>query len=193
MKYFICSDIHGSAAACRKLITGFSALKCDILIILGDILYHGPRNPLPEEYNPKEVCALLNPLADKIIACRGNCDAEVDQMVLSFPVGADYTMTTDNGVRIFASHGHVYAPLNESGTAPAVAGSRLPPLTGTAVALYGHTHVQKLYQTGSTIVCNPGSPALPKEGSPAGFALYENRNITLYSLDGTEIRTLSLS
>ena len=86
MKYFICSDIHGSESACKTALTFYNDLKCDKLLLLGDILYHGPRNDLPQGHNPKGVIALLNPLADKIIACRGNCEAEVDQMVLNFPI-----------------------------------------------------------------------------------------------------------
>jgi uncharacterized protein len=197
MKYFFCSDIHGSAPACEKLLNQFSALKCDKIILLGDVLYHGPRNNLPQGYDPKKVIALLNPLSDKIIACRGNCDAEVDQMVLHFPLMADYTLTIDNGITIFASHGHVYSPLAEDATHASVEGSKLPPLSKesaqqTALVLYGHTHVQKLYKSDSYVVCNPGSPSIPKENSPAGFAVYENRLITLYDLDGQPITNLSL-
>jgi uncharacterized protein len=180
------SDIHGSASACEKALKQYEALKCDMLILLGDVLYHGPRNPLPDAYEPKKVCALLNPLADRIIACRGNCDSEVDQMVLSFPVQADFAYIADNGVRIFASHGHIYAPAEESKDTPVVSGSAIPPLGGTSVELFGHIHIQMLYKNKAGIaVCNPGSVSLPKNGSPAGFAVYENRRITLYALDGS--------
>ena len=105
MKYFICSDIHGSETALKKILEQYKMHNADYLILLGDILYHGPRNPLPEGHNPKGVVELLNPLADKIIACRGNCDAEVDQMLLSFPVLADYSFIVDNGLKFFCTHG----------------------------------------------------------------------------------------
>jgi uncharacterized protein len=192
MKYFICSDIHGSAGACQKIVAQFEALKCDELILLGDILYHGPRNPLPDKYDPKIVAGLLNPLADRIIACRGNCDSEVDQMILSFPIGADYTLTVDNGVRIFASHGHIYSPADEQGI-PLVPESRQPPLSGTALELFGHIHIQMLFKNSSGItVCNPGSVSLPKNGSQAGFAVYENKQIALYSMDGNELKSMEI-
>lgn len=193
MKYFIMSDIHGSASACEKALNQFEAMKCDEIILLGDVLYHGPRNPLPDAYDPKAVCAMLNPLAGRIIACRGNCDSEVDQMVLSFPVQADYAYIVDDGVRIFASHGHVYAPAEETADEPVVGGSRIPQLAGTAVELFGHIHIQMLYKNKAGIaVCNPGSVSLPKNGSPAGFAVYENRLITLYAMDGSVQKTLAL-
>ena len=193
MKYFIMSDIHGSASACEKALNYFTAMKCDEIILLGDLLYHGPRNPLPDKYDPKAVCAMLNPLADRIIACRGNCDSEVDQMVLAFPMQADYTYVVDEGVRIFLSHGHIYSPAQESGCRPVVDGSRLPLSEGTSVALFGHIHIQMLYKNEAGItVCNPGSVSLPKNGSPAGFAVYEKRLITLYALDGSVQKTLAV-
>lgn len=210
MKYFICSDVHGSAPACETLLNQFVSLSCDKIIMLGDVLYHGPRNNLPQGYDPKKVIALLNPIADKIIACRGNCDAEVDQMVLHFPLMADYTLTVDSDVQIFASHGHVYSPLAEDKIHTAVDGSKLPPfaqyntqnadaearskstLHHASLVLYGHTHVQKLYKTDSYAVCNPGSPSIPKENSPAGFAVYENCSVTLYDLNGKVMKSLLL-
>ena len=193
MKYFIVSDIHGSASACEKALAQFEQLHCDMIILLGDVLYHGPRNLLPDAYDPKKVCALLNPLADKIIACRGNCDSEVDQMVLQFPMLADYTLTVDNGVKLFASHGHLYSPAKETEASPVVEGSRMMygSSAGTeTVHLFGHIHVQLLYKNScGVLVCNPGSVSLPKNGSPAGFAVCENRMVTLYSLDGKSIKT----
>lgn len=201
MKFLVCSDIHGSETACKKIVYKFFEEKCDKIILLGDILYHGPRNPLPEGHNPKGVIALLNPLAEKIICCRGNCDAEVDQMVLNFPCLADYTLTYDGNIEIFASHGHVYSPLNEEGSAAAVSGSKLPPVFKTnenflenekkagaaetdykKIVLFGHTHIQKSYTINGIKVCNPGSPSLPKESSPKGYAIIDNGEITLKSL-----------
>jgi putative phosphoesterase len=193
MKYFIMSDIHGSASACEKALNQFEAMKCDEIILLGDVLYHGPRNPLPDAYDPKAVCAMLNPLAGRIIACRGNCDSEVDQMVLKFPVLSDYTYVVDDGVRIFASHGHIYSPAAESEESPVVGGSKIPQLDGTAVELFGHIHVQLLYKTKAGItVCNPGSVSLPKNDSPAGFAVYGDRLITLFTMDGKEQKRLAV-
>lgn len=170
MKYLIISDIHGSLKATQKFLEIFEKEKCDKIICLGDILYHGPRNILLDDYNPKAVIALLNPLADKILACRGNCDAEVDQMVLDFPCQADYTYIVEDGISILANHGH----LNIS--------------TKTYdIALYGHTHIQQLYQKeDGLVVCNPGSVSLPKENSPKGYAIYQNRTIAIFNLDTEE-------
>ncbi|MBQ3826124.1 MAG: phosphodiesterase [Spirochaetaceae bacterium] len=181
MKYFIISDIHGSEGALKIALEAFRESKSDYLIILGDILYHGPRNPLPESHNPKGVVELLNPLADKIIACRGNCDAEVDQMLLSFPVLSDYALIADNGTRLFCTHGHIYNPEN------------LPHLSGTDLFLFGHTHIQELYKAeGKPAICNPGSISLPKANSAAGYAIYENRSITTYNLAGKIIARLTV-
>ena len=192
MKCFIMSDIHGSAAACEKALAHFHALKCNKIILLGDILYHGPRNPLPENYASALVSQMLNPLAHKIIACRGNCDAEVDQMVLAFPISADYACIVDNGVRIFASHGHIYSPAKKTSDEAVVAGSKIPPLSPNDIELFGHIHEQLLYKTQEgVLVCNPGSTSLPKNGSPAGFAVYEKGEIALYDMDGRELKRMS--
>jgi len=192
MKCFIMSDIHGSAAACEKALAHFHALKCDTIILLGDILYHGPRNPLPENYAPALVSQMLNPLAHKIIACRGNCDAEVDQMVLAFPISADYACIVDDGVRIFASHGHIYSPAKKTSDEAVVDGSKIPPLSPNDIELFGHIHEQLLYKTQEgVLVCNPGSTSLPKNGSPAGFAVYEKGEIALYDMDGRELKRMS--
>ena len=194
MKYLICSDIHGSESACKKILEQFQNMNCDKLIILGDILYHGPRNPLPQGHNPKGVIELLNPIADKIFACRGNCDAEVDQMVLNFPMMADFVQLVDDGVQLFCSHGHVYAPLRADGNLPAGCPSTAsqPKLSAPAVVFYGHTHVSVLEKNPQgIIVCNPGSTSLPKENTEAGFAVYENKKITLFNMEEKEIKALS--
>lgn len=195
MKYLICSDIHGSETACKKILQHFQDMNCDKLIILGDILYHGPRNPLPEGHSPKGVIELLNPIADKIYACRGNCDAEVDQMVLSFPILADFVQLIDEGVQIFCTHGHIYAPLRADGKVPAGCemSSKQPILNAPALALYGHTHVSVLEKnTDGIVVCNPGSTSLPKMGTDPGFAIYENKKISLFNLEGKELKTIKL-
>lgn len=195
MKYLICSDIHGSETACSKVVKFFNDFGCDKMLILGDVLYHGPRNPLPEGHNPKGVIELLNPMADKIIACRGNCDAEVDQMVLKFSVLADYCQLFDEGLQIFCTHGHVYSPLRADGNIPAgcETSNKRPIVTNPAVVFYGHTHVTVLEKNqDGTVVCNPGSTSLPKGGTEAGFAILENKTITLFNMDGKEIKSLKM-
>lgn len=159
MKLFIASDIHGSAAWCRKMLDAFKKERADKLVLLGDILYHGPRNPLPDGYAPKEVFEMLNPLADRIIAVRGNCDSEVDQMVLDFNVSSDYAEIWDGGKKIVLSHGH----------------RTVPPLGGDDVYITGHTHVPlNVVENEGYLHLNPGSVSLPKESSAHGYILYDN-------------------
>lgn len=200
MKYLVFSDIHGSESFCQKAISFFEIFNCDKILILGDILYHGPRNPLPQGHNPKGVIEILNSYSDKIFCCRGNCDAEVDQMVLNFQVLSDFVHLFDNGLEIFCSHGHVYTPLLHDGKKPAGCeiASKSPNLQNPSVFFYGHTHVSVLEknQTGIT-VCNPGSISLPKGGTEAGFAVLETKNhenlnhkISLFNMEGQVIKTL---
>ena len=167
MKLLIASDIHGSAKYCRKLVEAFSREGADKLLLLGDILYHGPRNPLPEEYSPKQVIEMLSEIKQKIICVRGNCDAEIDLTVLPFPV-PDYAWVYADGLNICLSHGH----------------RAVPPLSETDIYLTGHTHVP-LKQTGEYIHLNPGSVSLPKEDSRHGYILYENRKFIFKDIDGT--------
>ncbi len=166
MRYLIASDIHGSAYWCERLLERFESLKADRLIFLGDILYHGPRNDLPEGYAPKQVIAMLNPLAEKITCVRGNCEAEVDQMVLDFPVMSDSAYICDFGQRIFATHGHLWTP------------DSLPPLAEGDIFLFGHTHVpmdELRHVKGREVRCiNPGSVSIPKNGSPHRALLWED-------------------
>ena len=193
MKYLICSDIHGSKSACKKAIDFFYDFKCDKILILGDILYHGPRNDLPPGHDPKGVITLLNPLAEKILACRGNCDAEVDQMVLNFPCMADYVLIEDNGTPIFCTHGHVFAPLKMDGKVPegCEKGAKKPLIKGPGIVFYGHTHISLLEKgLENLVLCNPGSLSLPKGGKEAGFAVYENHKIGLYNIEGKELKSL---
>lgn len=169
MKILIASDIHGSAHWCKKLTEKFKEEGADMLVLLGDILYHGPRNPLPDGYSPKEVCALLNPLADKIVAVRGNCDAEVDQMVLDFNISSDYATVYDGGVKLTLSHGH----------------RETPPLKDGDIYLTGHTHVPlDCVEKEGYIHLNPGSVSLPKEDSPHGYILYFNKTFLFKTFDG---------
>lgn len=179
MKYLICSDIHGSYTTCKKVIDQFHLLKCDFIVLLGDVLYHGPRNPIPEGHDPQAVADFLNKYSDKIIACRGNCDAEIDQMLLNFPITQDYSMILDDGTRIFATHGHLYTPDNAK--------------IQYDVYFSGHTHIQVLERgEHNSIICNPGSTSLPKASSSTGFAVYENHSVMLYDIEGTKLKTMSL-
>ena len=172
MKLMIASDIHGSAYYCKKLLEAYEREGAEKLLLLGDILYHGPRNDLPEGYAPKEVIAMLNPLKDKLLCVRGNCDTEVDQMVLSFPVLADYAIFWLDGKAVYATHGHNY---NEE---------KLPPLADGDILLNGHTHVPKCTDHGTYTYMNPGSVSIPKENSPHSYMIYENGKFLWKDLDG---------
>lgn len=176
MKYLIFSDIHGSSSRTKRMLEIFEEKQCDLMIILGDVLYHGPRNPLPEGHNPQEVVQLLNNYKDKIICVGGNCDATVDQMVLSFPCLAEYTIIMDEGVKLFATHGHHYSV------------EKLPILHKGDVFLYGHTHLWEIEEREGIIHCNPGSISLPKEGRPATYALYEKGVLEVYTLEGEKLK-----
>ena len=160
MKYFIASDIHGSSYWCRLLLDAFDREQADRMILLGDILYHGPRNELPRDYDPKAVIAMLNALPQKPLCVRGNCEAEVDQQVLSFPVLADYAIIDIGSRQIFATHGHLY---NED---------QMPPLGKGDILLCGHFHVPANAVHDDYIYMNPGSVSLPKCDSWNGYMTY---------------------
>ena len=175
MKWLLASDIHGSAYWCRKLTARYRAEKADRMLLLGDLLYHGPRNDLPEEYNPREVISMLNGMKNDILAVRGNCEAEVDQMVLDFPVLADYAVL-DLGCRmIFATHGHVY---NED---------HLPPLHRGDILLHGHTHIPKCTVHDTYICMNPGSVSIPKENTHHGYMTLDGGVFRWHDLDGNVV------
>ena len=184
MKYLIASDIHGYAYYCREVIEKFQKSGAERLILLGDLLYHGPRNDLPKEYAPKEVTAMLNSLKTKIWAVRGNCEAEVDQMVLEFPVMADYAILVLNGHTIFATHGHLF---NEE---------VLPPICDGDVILHGHTHLlkaEKLEKDGIHFYhLNPGSTSLPKGGNPNTYAMLDGDVFTIYDFDDQVVTSIEL-
>lgn len=180
IKYLIASDIHGSAFYCRKLLEAFDREEADKLLLLGDILYHGPRNPLPEEYNPKEVARMLNERKEKILCVRGNCDGEVDQMMLEFPILADYCLLSVGKRMIFATHGHHFNEKN------------LPMLSEGDVLLHGHTHIPVLEEREGYILANPGSVTLPKENSIRGYLLLDEKSFILKDLDDTFSVRLSL-
>ena len=180
MKLMVASDIHGSARFCRELTEAWRREAPDRLLLLGDLLYHGPRNDLPDGYAPKEVIAMLNALSPAPLCVRGNCEAEVDQMVLNFPVLADYAWLDVNGLRIFATHGHLYGEDNP------------PPLAEEDILLCGHTHVPAWRQQNGILYLNPGSVSLPKEQSPRGYLILEQRTWSWRELDGRVWHELSL-
>ena len=170
MKYLIVSDIHGSVTALQKVLNYFHNNQCDMLCLLGDILNFGPRNSIPEGHNPQEVARLLNTVSSKVIAIRGNCDSEVDQMLLNFPIMSDYTMLVDEGKRLLLTHGHLYNPENTAH------------LDFDAL-FFGHTHIPQLYKTNEgKIICNTGSVTFPKEVNPPTFAVYEAGKVKVIKL-----------
>lgn len=176
MKLMIASDIHGSEFWCRKLLEAFENEKADRILLLGDILYHGPRNDLPLGYAPKKVIELLNAIKDKIFCVRGNCDTEVDQMVLEFPILADYAVIPLEDRLIYATHGHNY---NEA---------KLPPLQNGDILLHGHTHVPKCTEHENYIYMNPGSTSIPKENSHHGYMILEGNTFEWKDFDGNTVK-----
>lgn len=180
MKYMFASDVHGSAYFCRKMLEAYREEGAERLVLLGDLLYHGPRNDLPKEYAPKEVITMLNDKKDEIYTVRGNCEAEVDQMVLEFPVLADYCVLVIEGKTFFATHGHVYNT------------DHLPPLKKGDILIHGHTHVLKAENMGDYIWLNPGSVSIPKEGNPHTYAVLENGLFEIKDFDGNVVKSIQL-
>ena len=172
MKILIASDIHGSAIYCRMLLNRYQKENADRLLLLGDILYHGPRNDLPEEYAPKQVIEMLNAYKDEIFCVRGNCEAEVDQMVLAFPVLADYALMPLGEHMVYITHGHVFNK------------EHLPPMKAGDILLHGHTHVPAYEAFGSYMYMNPGSVSIPKEGTPRSYMTLEGETFTWKTLEG---------
>lgn len=171
MKLLVISDIHGSLFYLKKILNIFEKNSYDKILILGDELYHGPRNPLPKEYNPKEAAELLNRYKNKIIAVRGNCDSEVDQMVLDFPITADYNMILWENKKIFMTHGHIYNIDN----------SLL--LENGDILIYGHFHIPMIQRKEGKIFLNPGSISLPKENNSNSFGVFENGNFYIKDME----------
>ena len=185
MKLMFASDIHGSAYYCRRMLELYQKSNANRLILLGDILYHGPRNDLPKDYAPKEVIAMLNPLKDQILAVRGNCDTEVDQMVLEFPILADYAFLLVEGQAIYATHGHIFHE------------NHLPPVQDGDVLIHGHTHLleakEMRTEDGRRIkILNPGSVSIPKGGNPATYGILEDGVFSILDLENREIRRMEL-
>lgn len=172
MKFLIASDIHGSEYYCKKLIERFYEESCDRILLLGDILYHGPRNDLPKEYNPKGVIEILNNLSDKILSVRGNCDTEVDQMVLSFPVLADYGFVIMGDRPVFLTHGHnIPESIKKCGN----------------IVLSGHTHIPVCIEEEGYIGMNPGSVSIPKESSPHSYMTFKMGTFLWKDLESGEV------
>lgn len=172
MKWLIASDIHGSSLYCMRLLEAWDRERADRMLLLGDVLYHGPRNDLPEGYAPKEVIALLNARKNAIYCVRGNCEAEVDQMVLEFPVMADYLLLPVGEKCIYATHGHIYHE------------NHLPPMKKGDMLLHGHTHIPVCREHEDYVYCNPGSVSIPKENSPRSYMVMEDGLFTWKTLEG---------
>ena len=172
MKIMVASDIHGSAYYCEWLIENYKISEAQRLLLLGDILYHGPRNDLPKDYDPKKVAELLNEYKDNIMCIRGNCDSEVDDMVLSFPVTAEYAVLFDGERMIFATHGHRYNIDN------------IPPMKSGDILLYGHTHVPLCTAKKGVNIMNPGSVSIPKENSPHSYMIIEDGVYSWHDFEG---------
>ena len=176
MKLMFPSDIHGTISYAEKMAKAYKDEKAEKLILLGDLLYHGPRNDLPKDYNPKAVITLLNSLKTEILAVRGNCEAEVDQMVLEFPVLADYSTIFLDNKMFFITHGHTYNTSNP------------PNLKNGDFLIHGHTHIPTIEpQQEDYIYINPGSTTLPKNGSKNSYMVYENKKFTIKDFDGNII------
>lgn len=180
MKWMIASDLHGSAKYARLLTEAYAREEADRLLLLGDLLYHGPRNDLPPDYDPKQVIALLSPLKERIFCVRGNCDTEVDQMVLPFPILADYCLLECRSRLIYGTHGHIYNLQNP------------PPLAPGDVLLCGHTHIPANQEQDGLLYLNPGSVSIPKENSPRGYMTLEEGLFQWKELDGRIYDNLSL-
>ena len=180
MKYFIASDIHGSAYYCERMLEAYRREGAERLVLLGDILYHGPRNDLPRDYAPKRVIEMLNAIRDEIFCVRGNCDTEVDQMVLSFPILAEYALLAVGSRTVFVTHGHKYNLAS------------LPPLAAGDVLLHGHTHVPACESREGLTYLNPGSVSIPKDGSAHSYMILEEGIFTAKTLEGEETFRFSM-
>ena len=175
MKWMIASDLHGSYFYASQMQQAFEREQADRLLLLGDLLYHGPRNDLPEGYAPKQVMPLLNGMKDRLLCVRGNCDAEVDQMVLHFPILSDSALLVLDGLTIHATHGHIHGP------------DTPPPLRQGDILLCGHFHVPVRRDCGRYTYLNPGSAALPKENSPHSYMTLEGNTMQWKELESSAV------
>lgn len=176
MKWIIASDIHGSAYYCKKLLEKIQKENISKVLLLGDLLYHGPRNELPKDYNPKQVIKMLNTIAEKIICVRGNCDSEVDQMVLDFPIMADYAILNFEKTTIYATHGHLY---NEK---------KPLKLFKNDILICGHFHVPCIKKIDEWIYLNDGSLSLPKENTWHNYTKFDGSTFTWHDIETDEIK-----
>ena len=177
MKLMFASDIHGSRSAMEAILRQYKLEGAQRLVLLGDLLYHGPRNDLPDQYDPKGVTALLNGAKDELLCVRGNCDAEVDQMVLEFPIQADYALFDLDGTTAFVTHGHLF----NTGS--------LPPHKDGDLLIHGHTHVLTVQEKDGMTYINPGSAALPKENNPKTYMVYDSGVFEIKTLEGEVVLT----
>ena len=178
MKIFVISDIHGSYTAAKKAWQIIEKNSFDRILVLGDVLYHGPRNPLPEGYDPMKVAELLNRKKDIILGVRGNCDAEIDRVLCEFPLSADYETFTLGSREVFMTHGHIHSPQMHM------------PLKKGSIFLYGHFHVPAARYANGIYYLNPGSCSLPKEGSAKSFAFLDEDSFTICDLDGNPLNSI---
>lgn len=181
MKLFFASDLHGSLSATEKVLDKYQQSGAEHFILLGDTLNHGPRNPVPEGYNPPAVSELLNRYAEDIIAVRGNCDSEVDQMLLSFPMMMDYAwVLLASGQRLFLTHGHLYN------------GTKRPPLRPGDIIAHGHTHIPVAHKDGEQVIFNPGSVTFPRDGYAPSYGVFEDNQLKVLSFDDEVIVQIAL-
>lgn len=183
MKILFFSDVHGSPESLSLVENQMDRLKPELLVLLGDVLYHGPRNILRKDYAPQKVVSMLNLWKEHLIAVRGNCDCEVDQMLLEFPIMADYSTLFADGHRFFLTHGHHWNP------------EKLPPVPSGTVLAFGHTHLPVLEKLeGGIVAFNPGSISLPKGGNPPSFGWYDSGRLSVLNLETSdEMKSLVLS
>ena len=180
MKYLLVSDIHGCRPALETVLKFYDEQHCNMLCILGDILNYGPRNSIPDGQDPKGIVEILNARASDVVAIRGNCDGEVDQMLLHFPILGDYLLLVDEGKKLFLTHGHVYNK------------DKMPQGHFDAI-VYGHTHLWEMTPINGTVVCNTGSITFPKGGNEPTFMTYEHGTFTAYNLEGKKLKEYSLA
>lgn len=177
MKYLFASDIHGSEYYADKIVRKFDELGAENIILMGDLLYHGARNDLPGGYDTKAVTKILNAYSTKIIACRGNCDSEVDQMVLDFPMQSDYNILNLNGITFFQTHGHIYSP------------EHMPPMGVCRAFVFGHIHLPVAREENGVVILNPGSTTIPKGGNPGSYGVLDENVFTIYSVEDDSVIT----
>ncbi|MGS0681693.1 phosphodiesterase [Shewanella sp. 125m-7] len=175
MKLFIASDLHGSLSATQAMLSRFEQSNARYLVLLGDLLNHGPRNAIPEGYDPVGLSEALNAYADQIIAVRGNCDSEVDQMLLQFPITASYAQVLLPQTRLFLTHGHIYSP------------DKLPPLQAGDALVYGHTHIPVAEYRDDILLFNPGSTTIPRNDGRASYGLITDTECQVRALDNDEL------